>query len=131
MTRAAILLGALFVALTAADAAVRPKETVGTLERAVRGEWTGGPCQGTWMFRPDGTFELTQYSPANNTLSGTWGIRWATPRPTLGITINASDRPEHVGTKWELKIIELDDEALTGEYPGGSQIRLERKRISE
>ena len=70
------------------------------------------------MFRPDGTFELTQYSPANNTLSGMWGIRWATPRPTLGITINASDRPEHVGTKWELKIIELDHEALTGEDDG-------------
>ena len=131
MMRVAILLGASLVALTAADAAVRPKETVGTLERAIRGEWMGGPCQGTWTFRADGTFELTHHSPGSNTLSGTWGIRWATARPTLGMTINASDRIKRIGTKWELKIIEVDDEALTCEYPDGSQIRLERKRIEQ
>jgi hypothetical protein len=128
MTRTTIILGALLVLLTAADAAVRPKETVGTAERALCGEWRGGACQGTWTFRADGTFELKHYSPGNDTLSGTWGIRWATPRPTLGITINESDRPEHVGTKWELKIIQLDDDALTCQRSDGSEIQLRRTK---
>jgi hypothetical protein len=128
MTRATIMLCAALVALTPADGAVRPKETAGTVERALRGEWRGGACQGTWTFRADGTFNLKHYSPGNDTLSGTWGIRWTTPRPTLGITFDASDRPEYVGTKWELKVIQLDDDALTCQRPDGSEIRLRRTK---
>jgi hypothetical protein len=98
MTRTTIILGALLVLLTAADAAVRPKETVGTAERALCGEWRGGACQGTWTFRADGTFELKHYSPGNDTLSGTWGIgglrrgRHLASRSTSRIAPNTSGR---------------------------------------
>jgi hypothetical protein len=128
MTRATIILGAALVLLNAANAAIRPKETVRSLERAICGEWRGGACQGTWTFRADGTFQLTHYSPGNNTLSGTWGVRWTTPRPTLGITINQSDCSEQVGTKWELKVIQLDDDELTCQLPAGSEIRLRKTK---
>jgi hypothetical protein len=128
MTRAAILLGGLLVFLAPADAAVRPKESAGTMDRTLRGEWRGGACQGTWTFRADGTFELKHYTPGNDTLKGTWGVRWTAVPPTLGVTISASSRLEHVDSKWELKIIQLDDEALTYERLGGQKIRFERAK---
>lgn len=126
MTRAAILLGASLLVFTPADAAIKPKESVGTLERTLCGQWTGGACQGTWTFQADGTFELKHYSPGNDTLKGTWGVRWTAVPPTMGVTISASSRADHVDTKWELKIIQLDMEALIYECAGGSRIRFER-----
>jgi hypothetical protein len=126
MTRAAILLGAWYLVLTPADAAVRPKESAATMDRTLCGQWKGGACQGTWTFRADGTFELKHYSPGNDTLSGTWGVRWTAVPPTLGVTISASSRTEQVDTKWQLRIVQLDDEALTYEHPGGPKVRFER-----
>jgi len=130
VTRATALLGASLLLLAPADAAVPPKESAGTLDRTLRGEWKGGACQGTWAFRADGTFELTHYSPGNDTLSATWGVRWSADPPTLRVTFSRSDRPELVGAKWELRIVRLDDEAVILEYAGGSRIRLERANKS-
>src|SRR5262245_49311239 len=127
MGRTTILLSAVLL-FSSTNAAVRPKETAAMLERTLQGEWKGGACQGTWTFRADGTFELKHYSPGNETLSGTWGVRWVAPPPTLGITIGTSTRPDDVGSKWELKIVHLHDETLTSKYPGDSEIRIERKK---
>jgi hypothetical protein len=126
MFRAVTLFGGLFVVLAPTEAAVLPKESAGTLNWKLRGEWKGGACQGTWTFRADGTCELKHYSPGNNTLSGTWATRWTAKPATLGVTITKSDRPEDVGTKWELRIVQLDDETLTYQYTDGSRTRFER-----
>jgi len=126
MIRAVTLVGGLFVLLTPTEAATLPKESASTLDWKLGGQWKGGACQGTWTFLANGTFELTHHSPGDNTLSGTWAARWTAHPPTLGVTITASDCPEHVGTKWELRIIQLNDEALICQFPDGSTRRFER-----
>jgi hypothetical protein len=126
MVRSAALLVGLLAFLAPTEAAIRPKESAGTLDRTLCGQWKGGACQGTWTFRADGTFELKNYSPGNNTLAGEWGVRWNAHPPTLGATFSKSELPEHVGKKWELRIVRLDDEALTFEYPCESKIRFVR-----
>jgi hypothetical protein len=126
MPRTVALLAASLVLITSAQTAVKPKDSPATLERRLLGEWKGGACQGDWTFRADGTCELKHYSPGNDTLTGTWGIRWNALPPTLNVTFNASDNSKYVGTKWELRIIQLDDEALVYQHADGVKTRYER-----
>jgi len=128
MTRTAILLAASLVFITSAETAVKPKESVATLDRKLHGEWKGGDCQGTWTFWANGTFELKDFSPGGDTLTGTWAVRWNALPATLGVTINASDDPNDVGAKWELRLIQLDDEAFIYQRPDGAKPRYERVR---
>lgn len=46
-----------------------------TLEQKLVGHWRGEPCQGDYTFKPDGTYELRNFTPGGNTLTGTWSIR--------------------------------------------------------
>ena len=54
MTRATIILGELLVALTAADAAVRPKETVRTWNGRSVANGRVAPARGPGCFGPTG-----------------------------------------------------------------------------
>ena len=48
------------------------------LERKLHGTWQGPPCGGDWTYRTDGTFEVKHFTPGNNTLTGSWKVRWNT-----------------------------------------------------
>ena len=113
--RAAALCAAALV-VTSAHAADKPKEEV-ALQQKLHGVWKGPACGGDWTYKADGTFEVVHYSPGNNTLSGTWEVRWNALPLTLVRTCKASDDPDLVGKTWEVKLIELDDEALAYQYP--------------
>src|SRR4051812_25446451 len=97
----AILVAALaFAAPAPPDAAAKPP----AVEAKLHGEWEGGACEGVFAFRPDGTYELTRWSPGNYRLTGTWAVRWDALPPTLVLTCKESSRKEYTGTAWEVKV---------------------------
>jgi hypothetical protein len=134
MTRAALLLAASLVFITSAQTADEPKQGPADLERKLHGEWKGGPCEGDWTFAPDGTYKVQHDSPGNNKLTGAWEVWWNALPPTLVLTCKTSDDPDHikVGGKAEVKLIQLDDDALAYQYlsqyqqPGGHTDRFKR-----
>lgn len=107
----AAVLAASFVQAFVAEQ--RPNAPV-PLEKKLHGEWQGGPCMGDWTFGADGTFALTNYSPGGNRFTGLWKVRWDALPPTLVLTFQTSDAPHHfqVGQRWEVKIVQLDDETF-------------------
>ena len=101
----------------------------------LHGEWKGGACVGDYTFNSDGTFELRHFTPGNNTLAGTWSLRWDALPPTLVLTSIASDftkkdpsrkEYEYLGKTLEVKLIQLNDEVLVYQYPDGLTKRYER-----
>jgi uncharacterized protein (TIGR03067 family) len=129
MIRPAVLLAASLVFFTSGQIADKPKEAPVTLERKLHGGWKGGSCQGDWTFEADGAFELQRYSPGNNRFTGTWEVRWNALPPTLVLTCKTSDDPDHfaVGKASEVKLLQLDDDALALQYRGGEPVRYERE----
>jgi hypothetical protein len=115
---------------TSDQAAGQPEEALVTLERKLHGKWKGDPCAGDWTFAPDSTYEVQHYSPGNNELSGTWRVRWDALPPTLVLTCKTSDAPDRikVGENTEVKLIQLDDNALIYQYPGGRTYRFTRPK---
>jgi uncharacterized protein (TIGR03067 family) len=126
MTRMAGLVAALAL-ISTAHPADKPKEAPPALERKLYGEWKGGDCQGELTLKAEGTFRRRHYSPGNNTLTGTWAVRWDALPPTLVLTCTASDCQEFVG-KEEVKLLQLDDAALVYQHAGGQQYRYTRVR---
>jgi hypothetical protein len=127
MIRTTLLLAASLVFITSAQTADNPKEAPVVLEKKLHGGWKGGSCDGDFTFNPDGTFDLRHFSPGNNTLTGTWSLRWDALPPKLVLMCKTSDfkkkdpsRPEYeyLGKPLELKLIRLDDDALAYQYPG-------------
>ena len=101
------------------------------LERKLHGAWKGPPCGGDWTFNADGGFVVEGYSPGGNRLSGTWELRWDALPPTLLLTVKTSDAPERIeiGEKWELKLIELNDETLGYVRPQNPERSFYWKRV--
>ena len=103
-----------------ARTADKPKEPPVALEKKLHGAWEADDmdCVGDLTLRADGTFERKHYSPGNNTLTGTWEVRWNALPPTLVLTCKTSDEPDRfsVGKTLEVKVIQLNDEALAYEY---------------
>src|SRR4051794_10527544 len=87
-------------------------QPAGTLEKKLHGTWYGGDCVGELRLKADGTFERRGYSPGNNTLTGTWEIRWNSLPPTLKLTCTASDSADYVGQVVEAEVVRLDDASL-------------------
>jgi hypothetical protein len=104
---------AILVAALALTAPVPPDAARPAVEAKLHGEWQGGACQGVFAFRPDGTYELTRWSPGNYRLTGTWAFRWDALPPTLVLTCKASSREQYVGTAWEVTVSEMNGEALS------------------
>ncbi len=134
MIRTAVFCAASLVFITSAQTADKPEEALVALERKLHGAWKGPPCEGDWNYRADGTFEVKRYTPGDNQLTGTWKVRWNALPPTLVRTCKTSDDPVHlpVGKTWEVKLIQLDDEALTyqysDQYPNGNTERCTRAK---
>jgi hypothetical protein len=96
------------------------------LEQKLLGAWKGPACGGDYTFNADGTFELENYTPGQNSLTGTWSIRWDALPPTLVLMCKTSDfrkkdptrsEYEYLGKALELKILELDNDTFVFRSP--------------
>jgi hypothetical protein len=94
------------------------------IERMLLGAWKGPPCAGDYTFKSDGTYECRNFTPGQNTLTGTWSVRWDALPPTLLLKCTTSDfkkkdptREEFAGKTVELKLVELNSDAFAYRYP--------------
>jgi hypothetical protein len=103
----------------------RPAQ-LAALEKLLLRTWQGPDCGGDFTFKPDGTFEVQHYTPANHTLAGTWSLRWDALPPTLLLNFKTSDfkkrdpaGPEyqHIGKTLEAKLLELNPHTLAFQVP--------------
>lgn len=92
----------------------------------LHGTWRGGACMGELTIRPNGTFQRDHYSPGNNKLTGTWKLTWDALPPTLVLSCTDSDDADFIDKQEELKLTELNDEALAFQYPGDFKSRYVR-----
>jgi hypothetical protein len=129
------------VALTQANnsPATRPVGKNGelaALEQKLLGRWWGGPCEGNYTFNPDGTFILQNFTPGQNTLTGTWSLHWDALPPTLLLTCKTSDFKkkdpqrvdEFIGKAVEVKLLELNNDAFVCRLPSNKEgMRYERR----
>jgi uncharacterized protein (TIGR03067 family) len=97
---------------TPVQSADKPGEAPASPGQKLIGGWEGGPCEGDWIYRPDGTFQARSYSPGGNRLAGTWEVKMDALPPTLVRTCKTSDDSGLVGKTWEVKLVQLDDKAL-------------------
>jgi hypothetical protein len=109
-------------------AATVPLRELEVQELKLHGVWKGGACQGKWIFRPDRTFELRDYSPGNNKFTGAWVLQWDALRPVLILTCKTSEDPRDSGQIWDMSILQLNDEALVFKNPRFGMPRYSRVR---
>jgi hypothetical protein len=126
------LLVALFVSTSDRSPAGTAEGRPIFLERKLWGTWHGGACAGDLMLKPNGRFERRHYGPANHTLSGTWAVRWDALPPTLVLTCTDAQWAGEIGTKQEVKVVQLDDTALGYLHPGSEEpTRYERVKVKK
>jgi hypothetical protein len=107
--------------------AERPGKELAALEHKMLGTWKGQHgCAGNFVFRADGTYELTDYGPAPYDSAGTWKVRWDALPPTLVLTCKTSEVPAEVGKATQVKLIRLDGETLAVKHPNGTVERYAR-----
>jgi hypothetical protein len=91
------------------------------LERMLWGTWHGGDCGGDLTLKRNGQFERRHFGPANQSLSGTWAVRWDALPPTLILTCTDADWAGEIGTRQEVKVIQLDGTVLSYLRAGSDQ----------
>jgi hypothetical protein len=100
------------------------------LERKLLGAWQGLPCAGDFTFSPNGTFELKNFTPGGNTVTGTWSVRWDALPPTLVLMCKTSDftrkdpdreEYQYLGKALELKLLELSSDEFVYRFPNGKE----------
>jgi hypothetical protein len=122
----AVLLAASLVPATAAPPAGRSEGAPVALERKLWGTWRGGPCGGELTLKPNGAFERRHYGPGNQVLAGTWAVQWDALPPTLVLTCTDADWAGLIGTRQEVKIVQLDEAALAYQHAGSDPARYTR-----
>jgi hypothetical protein len=122
----AVLFATSLVPATAAPPAGRAEGAPVALERKLWGTWRGGACAGDLTLKPNGAFERRHYGPAGQALSGTWAVKWDALPPTLVLTCTDSDWAGEIGTRQEVKIVQLDDAALAYQHAGNDPTRYAR-----
>lgn len=101
--------------------------TLTSLQSKLHGDWKGdGPCQGQIVFRTDGAYARTHYSPGDNECSGSWRVTSEALPPTLLLSCKTSNNPDLRGKTEELKLLRLDDAVLEYQHPGESSVRYTR-----
>lgn len=117
----AVFFAVSLVPATAAPPAGKAEAGPIALERKMWGTWHGGACAGDLSLKPNGKFERQHYGPANHTLSGTWVIRWDALPPTLALTCTDAQWAGEIGTRQEVKIVQLDDAVLAYLHAGSEE----------
>lgn len=126
MVPTTVVLAALSLPVGAAPPAHRAAAGPTALERKLHGKWTGPACGGDLVLRANGSFERQHYGPANQSLSGTWAVRWDALPPTLVLTCKDADYAGTIGTVQEVKVVQLDDETLTCQHGRNDPTRYKR-----
>jgi hypothetical protein len=111
-------------------------DKLAALKQKLLGTWQGGACVGSLTFNPDGSFERHNFTPGNNTIGGTWSLRWDALPPTLVLTCKTSDfkkkdpdRQDYVGKVDELKLFELNGDAVAYRFDK-REFRYKRRTVS-
>jgi hypothetical protein len=74
-------------------------KVLAALEQKIVGEWKGQiGCDGKFVFRADGTYDLLEYGPGYYDCAGTWKVRWDALPPTLVLTFKTCEIQELVGS---------------------------------
>jgi hypothetical protein len=120
------LFAASLLPATAAPPAGRTDGAPVALERKLWGTWRGGPCGGDLTLKANGAFERRHYGPAGQALSGTWAVKWDALPPTLVLTCTDADWAGQIGTRQEVKIVQLDEAALVYQHAGNDPARYTR-----
>jgi hypothetical protein len=103
------------------------RTSLAALQSKLRGAWKGnGPCDGNLVLEAGGTYQRQHFSPGNNSLSGTWTVRWDALPPTLVLVCATADDPDYVGKTTEVKLLQLNDASLTYQYSGQTPARYTR-----
>src|SRR5262245_14852754 len=98
------------------------------LEKKLLGAWEGrAGCAGNFLFRADGSYELTGYGPAGHDLAGTWKVRWDALPPTLVLTCKTSEVEDEVGKTTEVKLVRLDDDNLAVQHANETAVPYARE----
>ncbi len=109
----AVLLVGLAQAVWAVPRGIERGKRLTALEQKMLGAWKGRiGCDGRFVFRADGTYELTGYGPAQSDSAGTWRVRGGTLPSTLVLTCKTSEVTGQVGKIEELQLIKLDDKGF-------------------
>jgi hypothetical protein len=112
LAAAVLLAGLVHVVLAETPGNLTEKDRA-ALQQKMLGAWKGQTgCAGSFRFRADGTYELTEFGPAPYDSAGTWRVRSDTLPATLFLTCKTSEIPDEVGTTREVTLIRLDDESL-------------------
>jgi hypothetical protein len=110
---AAVLSVVLAPVVSAAPVGKERGKDLSPQEQKLVGSWKGQtPCGGNFVFRADGTYELTKYGPAGDDSAGTWKVRSDDPPHTLVLTCTKSEIEDEIGQTTELKLVTLNDENL-------------------
>jgi hypothetical protein len=130
MPAAAVLLIGLAQAVWAEPPGKERAKELAALEQKIIGAWKGQTgCAGNFLFRTDGTYELTGYGPAPYDSAGVWKVRWDALPPTLVLTCKASEVEEEVGKSIDVKLMKLDEKNLQIEY--ANDFRAEYARVKK
>ena len=136
----ALLLQLAPAAPSAAPPTTKPTRDLAALEQKILGFWQGPACGGDYTFNPDGTFVMENFTPGQNTLTGTWSIRWDALPPTLLVTCKTSDfkkkapnwpEYEYLNKTQEFKLLELNDKSLSYRWGGEKDIIQFHRREAE
>jgi len=124
---AAMLLISLTPVALAAPSGKDRAEKRASLEQKLLGTWKGQTgCAGNFLFRADGTFELTGYGPAPYDSSGNWKVRKDALPATMVLTCTTSELADEVGQTTEVTLIRLDDESLAVKHTNDTVERYAR-----
>jgi hypothetical protein len=98
----------------------------------ILGTWKGqGGCNGDFVFRPDGTYQLTGFGPGGQNRKGTWKILGSAVPATLVLTWKTSAVGNKVSKTTKVKLIKLDDKHLALDFAkknGGASGRYSRMK---
>jgi len=99
---------------------IKAEKELAALATKLHGVWIGGPCEGRFTFRADGTYEWTHRGPGGDTDAGTWAIRGDAQKPVLVLKCKTSDDSDREGTTAEMKLDRLDEMGFTFKSPESS-----------
>ena len=89
------------------QAVVRAEKELAAVKEKLCGSWRGGPCEGEYTFRPNGTYDFIFIGgPAPMSHEGVWSLRGDPAKPTLVMQCRKGARRDKTV---ELTVVRVDD----------------------